>query len=67
MTEHFSKYAESIPTGETCLALSKAAKKNEIYIIGGTIPEKEGDKLFNTCTVWNPEGKLIAKHRKVNR
>ncbi|XP_011504692.1 PREDICTED: omega-amidase NIT2 [Ceratosolen solmsi marchali] len=65
-TNHFPKYAEVIPTGETSMALSNAAKKNEIYVIGGTIPEREGDILFNTCTVWNPEGKLIAKHRKMH-
>lgn len=62
---HFPKYAEIIPNGETCNALSEAAKKNEIYVIGGTIPERDGDKLYNTATVWDPQGKLIAKYRKV--
>ena len=35
-------------------------------MVGGTIPEREGDKLYNTCTVWGPDGGLIAKHRKVS-
>lgn len=53
--------------GETSVALSKAAKENSIYVVGGTIPEIEGDKLYNTCcTIWGPDGTLIAKHRKVN-
>ncbi|XP_014210274.1 omega-amidase NIT2 [Copidosoma floridanum] len=65
-TDHFPKYAEVIPSGDTCLALSSAAKKNEIYVIGGTIPEKDGDKLYNTCTVWNPMGELVVKHRKMH-
>lgn len=39
---------------------------NGIYIIGGSIPEKDNDKIYNTCTVWDPSGNLIAKHRKVH-
>ncbi|XP_014232638.1 omega-amidase NIT2 [Trichogramma pretiosum] len=65
-TDHFPKYAETIPKGATCIALADAAKRNGIYVIGGTIPEKDGDKYYNTCTVWNPKGELVAKHRKVH-
>jgi len=64
---HFAKYAESIPNGETSMALSEAAKKNNIYVIGGTIPERDNEKLYNTCTIWAPDGKLVAKHRKVDK
>lgn len=64
-SDQFPKYAESIPAGETSQALSNAAKKNEIFVIGGTFPEKDDNKLYNTCTVWNPQGELIAKFRKV--
>ena len=32
----------------------------------GTIQEKEGKKLFNTCTIWNPNGDLIAKYQKMH-
>ncbi|XP_066590900.1 uncharacterized protein [Prorops nasuta] len=65
-TSHFAKYAETIPDGETSIALSQAAKANNIFIIGGTIPEKENDKLYNTCTIWGPDGELINKHRKMH-
>ncbi|XP_076482629.1 omega-amidase NIT2-A-like isoform X1 [Bombus vancouverensis nearcticus] len=30
------------------------------------MPEIEGDKLYNTCTIWGPDGTLIAKHRNVH-
>ncbi|XP_043259634.1 omega-amidase NIT2 [Colletes gigas] len=65
-TSHFAKYAESIPDGETSVALSEAAKKSSVYVIGGTIPEREANKLYNTCTIWAPDGTLIAKHRKMH-
>ncbi|KAK9498398.1 hypothetical protein O3M35_003041 [Rhynocoris fuscipes] len=65
-TNYFSKYAEAIPSGETCTTLSKAAKDNEVYLIGGSIPEVDNSKLYNTSTVWSPKGDLICKHRKVH-
>jgi len=61
----FREYSEVIPGGDTCEALSQAAKSNEMYIVGGSIPEICDDKVYNTCTVWDPNGNLIAKHRKV--
>lgn len=32
----------------------------------GSIPEADGGKLFNTCSVFGPDGKLLVKHRKVS-
>ncbi|RIB11378.1 carbon-nitrogen hydrolase [Gigaspora rosea] len=67
-TQHFAQYAENIPNGESVKTLSEAAKESKTYIIGGSIPEREDStgKLYNTCTVYDPEGSLIAKHRKVH-
>jgi omega-amidase len=64
--DFFQEYAESIPHGESCAALSKCASENNVYLVGGSIPEKADSKLYNTCTVWNPKGELIARHRKVH-
>lgn len=63
----FKAAAESIVDGATCQFLSAKAKEHSIYIVGGSIIEQEDDKLYNTCTVWNPNGELIARHRKVGR
>ena len=63
--KYFPEYCEQIPEGESTQALSKAAKDNNVYLIGGSFPEREGDKLYNACTVFDPNGNLIAKHRKV--
>ncbi|XP_034112930.1 omega-amidase NIT2 isoform X1 [Drosophila nasuta] len=66
-TKYFREYAEQIPDGFTSQQLSKAALENQVFIVGGTIPELgENDRIFNTCTVWAPSGELIAKHRKMH-
>lgn len=66
--EFFAKYAEFVPEGPTCAAMSAIAKELNIYLVGGSIPERDSDdskKLYNTATVWSPNGQMIAKHRKV--
>lgn len=65
-TKFFKDYAEPVNSGPTSEMLSKAAKDNSVYLVGGTFPEIENNKLYNTCTVWNPEGNLIAKYRKMH-
>ncbi|KAJ7687567.1 carbon-nitrogen hydrolase [Mycena olivaceomarginata] len=74
---HFPVYAEKIGfTGksynvaqsesESVKMLSNAAKETKTWLIGGTIPERDGENLYNTCTVYNPDGNLVALHRKVH-
>ncbi|XP_052866611.1 omega-amidase NIT2-like [Anopheles cruzii] len=67
-TQHFPEYAEEIPTGETSRSLAAIAKELGIYLIGGTIPERcsVNSKLYNTCTIWSPEGTLMATYRKIH-
>ena len=45
--------------------LSEVSKRLKITIIGGSIPERVGDRLYNTCCVFGSDGELKAKHRKV--
>ncbi|KAJ1844615.1 hypothetical protein LPJ73_005112, partial [Coemansia sp. RSA 2703] len=66
-TKYFGQYAEdlkSTQTSESMQALSQMAKDGNVYLVGGTVPERDHDKLYNTCTVWGPQGDLLAKHRK---
>ncbi|KAG5667462.1 hypothetical protein PVAND_015442 [Polypedilum vanderplanki] len=64
-TAYFNDYAETIP-GETTNLLSQIAKELQIILIGGTIPERDGDKLYNTATIWGKSGELLAKYRKMH-
>lgn len=65
----FEKFAEVIPTGDTCVMLANIAKELKIYVIGGSIPERdEKDKncLYNTMVVFCPMGTLLVKHRQMH-
>jgi omega-amidase len=61
----FAEYAET-EQGETAAFLAETARKNRCLLVGGSIPERQGGQLFNTTFVFDQNGKLIARHRKVH-
>jgi len=73
--QFFPKYAETLlpspPTEEqspSFHALSNLAAEAKAYLVGGSIPEYETStkNYYNTSLTFNPEGKLLATHRKVH-
>ena len=46
--------------------MSRWARENNIYLVGGSVPETEDGKLYNTCFVFDREGRQIARHRKMH-
>ncbi|KAM6448025.1 omega-amidase NIT2 [Liasis olivaceus] len=64
-TKYFPEYAEKIP-GDSTQKLSEIAKECGIYLIGGSIPEEDAGKLYNTCTAFGPDGTMLAKYRKIH-
>ena len=63
--EKFEDYAEEIP-GPTTDTLSELAAEEEIYVVGGSIPERSDGNIYNTSPVFGPDGELIGKHRKIH-
>ena len=61
----FRTYGEE-QGGAAYTALSALAKAQGIYLVGGSVPELEGDKVYNTCYVFDPAGNCIARHRKTH-
>ncbi|RZC49404.1 hypothetical protein C5167_017839 [Papaver somniferum] len=68
--DSFPVYAEDIDAGSdaspSTAMLSEVARNLKVTIVGGSIPERCGDKLYSTCFVFGKDGKLLAKHRKVH-
>jgi len=49
-----------------CTLLSYWAMDCRVYLIAGSICEKDGPRLYNTSFVYDPSGREIARHRKVH-
>ncbi|KAG9013012.1 hypothetical protein FRB94_004405 [Tulasnella sp. JGI-2019a] len=79
--KYFPEYAETIgfapgekynvaeSQSQSVKMLSAAAKETGTWLIGGSIPERDvadDKKLYNTATIYSPEGHLVAIHRKVH-
>ena len=66
LATNFPKYAEE--DGEyTYQFLSSAAKSLGIYLICGSVPEKDTfGNVFNTSYVFDRQGDMIGKHRKMH-
>ena len=52
--------------GEAQTALSAMAKQLGLYIVGGSVPELKDGNVYNTCYVYDRQGRQIARHRKVH-
>ena len=61
----FRAYGEEAG-GPAQTALSKAAAELGLYVVGGSLPELEGGRVYNTSYVYGRRGELLAKHRKVH-
>ena len=64
-TEKFPLYAEE-KGGQTYDAMAGSAEENGVLLVAGSIPEKSGEKLYNTSFVFSPSGEEIAFHRKAH-
>jgi len=65
-TNLFPYYAETYP-GPTTDFLARTARENNVCIVGGSIPEiSEDGKIYNSSFVFDEEGNLIGRYRKIH-
>jgi len=62
----FPEFAEQYPAGRTFQMLEEAAREEGIYLVGGSVPERDGPDLYNSSFAFDPRGRLIARHRKTH-
>ncbi|MEN6329277.1 MAG: carbon-nitrogen hydrolase family protein [Methanobacteriaceae archaeon] len=65
-TDQFPLYAEVAEESPTLEAVSQAARKAKVYLVAGSIPEREEGRIYNTSFIYNPDGELIGRHRKMH-
>jgi predicted amidohydrolase len=61
----YSKESETV-SGETAQRLSRKAKEHGFYLHGGSFVERDRGQLFNTSLLFDPDGTLIARYRKIH-
>jgi nitrilase len=52
--------------GSAYAFLSCIARATGIFLHGGSIGERQGDTLFNTTLVFGPDGRELARYRKIH-
>jgi len=57
-------YAQEIP-GDFTEKFSKLAKEYGLYIVMGTVIERDGENYYNTSVLIDDSGKILGKHRKI--
>ncbi len=65
-TDQFPLYAERASESPTLKAVSQAARDSEVYLVAGSIPERDQESIYNTSFIYNPSGELLARHRKLH-
>lgn len=73
--DYFESYAETLPAFGDSLdtgaspstsMLVDVARERGIFICGGSVPECEGDKIFNAGVAVDSTGRVLCKYRKVH-
>lgn len=58
------KFAEPLP-GPSEAAFQETAARHGIWLIPGSMYEKEGDAIYNTASVIDPQGNVVGRYRKM--
>lgn len=65
-TAKFIEFAEEENNSQTLDVMCEVANKENIYLQAGSIAERCDDKIYNSAYLINPDGEIIAKHRKMH-
>ncbi len=64
-TALFARYSET-HGGPVQRAMADSARENGIWLVAGSLPEREGSRLYNTSFVYGPDGREITRCRKIH-
>jgi deaminated glutathione amidase len=57
--------AEVVP-GPTSDLLSSLARRHRLWVLGGSIVERDGPRVFNTSLLFDRSGEQVARYRKIH-
>lgn len=70
--DHLGSTAEAravagpVPGGAASDALSAAARTHRMWVQGGSVHELDDERLYNTAPLFDREGELVARYRKIH-
>lgn len=64
--DKFVEYAEEKLTSRTLEAISRAANENNVYIVAGSIPERDSENIYNSSFIFDDCGNMLDVHRKLH-
>ena len=56
--------AEPMP-GPTERAMQALAQQNGLWLVTGSAHERDGDRIYNTASVIDPDGRVVLRYRKM--
>lgn len=62
----FKEYAQNASESSSLREVSHKAAELGIYVFAGSIPEEEDGRIYNSCFVFDRDGKVIGRHRKLH-
>jgi predicted amidohydrolase len=63
--ENYESAAEPLD-GPTMTALRDAAQEHDVHLHTGSIVERDGNDLYNTSALFDPDGTLLDTYRKIH-
>ena len=65
-SREYFRQAASRGHEDVCRQLAGFARDNRVVLVGGSVPEAKDGLLYNTSFVYDADGSLLAKHRKIH-
>lgn len=59
-----TQYAEALPSA-TEARFREAAKRNGVWLLPGTMFERDGERVYNSAVVIDPAGDVVLRYRKM--
>jgi predicted amidohydrolase len=57
--------AERVP-GRRTEVIGDLARRHGMWVFAGSVPESDGDQIYNAALVFNRAGAMVARHRKAH-
>jgi deaminated glutathione amidase len=58
--------AERLPGGPISSMLAETARSTGMWVVGGSVPELDEGRVYNTSPLFDPSGELVARYRKIH-